>query len=258
MPTRKTTSWSSFCWGENWAGTVHVVGMSETVTGGKLTACTTRLPAQEFLAECKTLVEKATEGPWLYSEVRFGYDAKATPYVAPERGAKNICQVYSDAGMSDAEFIAHSRTAVPRMVAALEGALTVLDVNAFPLNHNPEVLAVEVEEVRLAIEQALGGGAVSDEELREHFCGLCEPSEDRCEWCDRSPEQCKCALSQEPCDGCGRNPDRCECPTADTPEAKVKLTDELINRLLFKYEWDKHFGVKQFRAALEAALGDAE
>ncbi len=79
--------------------------------------------AAEFLAEQKRLTEAATEGPWESDKAVFEYDHKPTPYVAPEFGNRNICQVYSDAGDADAAFIAAARSSVPKLIAAVEAVM---------------------------------------------------------------------------------------------------------------------------------------
>lgn len=76
------------------------------------------------LDDIKARAEKATEGPWTY----MGKDHETTWIESPvedvlihdERGTGHMREDFSWIKQPDAEFIAHARTDIPKLVAALE------------------------------------------------------------------------------------------------------------------------------------------
>lgn len=121
----------------------------------------------EYLAEQKRLAKAASEGPWGSGIARFGYDAKETPYVAPEVGSNVVAQCYATpSAKADAEFIAAARESVPRMIAALEAVLdecqSAVRAQEAPLSPrmhggDPFPARIAAGDVIRAIEAALGG-----------------------------------------------------------------------------------------------------
>lgn len=80
--------------------------------------------AREFLAEQKRLADAATEGPWIADPPNQWGDDDDTPQ-STVRQFDSGSITWDDHGgevfkPEDAEFIAASRTAVPRLVAAIE------------------------------------------------------------------------------------------------------------------------------------------
>uniref|UniRef100_UPI003F495274 hypothetical protein n=1 Tax=Arthrobacter silvisoli TaxID=2291022 RepID=UPI003F495274 len=79
----------------------------------------------EFLAPIRERLAAATEGPWVaeYSGEQgncvIPHDAQST------REAVAITRLYHQ--QADAEFIAHAREDVPRLLAALDGVLALAD-----------------------------------------------------------------------------------------------------------------------------------
>ena len=107
------------------------------------------MTAQEYLAGLKRLAAAATEGPWWATrDLKF-------PDVFSGIGLSDDVRVVSEARLpSDAMFISEARTAVPRLVAALEAVLEVFPQSDDPC---PPRTCVHVDcEVLNAIETVLG------------------------------------------------------------------------------------------------------
>lgn len=105
----------------------------------------------DYLAEVEQREQAATPGPWLPD----GLDINGDYFV--RTGYTSA----SDVGFteSDAEFIAHARTDVPRLVEALRGALAWADLQARPFpdgipDREGEAVAAGLRD---AITEALGG-----------------------------------------------------------------------------------------------------
>lgn len=78
--------------------------------------------AREELAAIRERAEAATEGPWEHVERRF--DGGRVREHSVETHAHVIAD---DLSLNSAEFIAHARTDVPRLVAALGSVLDLAD-----------------------------------------------------------------------------------------------------------------------------------
>jgi len=81
----------------------------------------------ETLREIRERAEAATEGPWEVKE-KFAMTSVRTQDPTARLGFRLVAQVpLRVEDTSDAEFIAHARTDVPRLVEALEAVLKALD-----------------------------------------------------------------------------------------------------------------------------------
>lgn len=82
----------------------------------------------EQLDAIKARAEAATEGPWTRWQVGTSLDQMSlTTMVVSDTARLNICDTSDDStGRADAEFIAHSREDIPRLVTAVE---TVLELH---------------------------------------------------------------------------------------------------------------------------------
>ena len=112
------------------------------------------------LAEIRARVDAATEGPWHDRGDVIAYEAPAKPNFGwPNTGdvayLVNLCP--APALTVDAEFIAHARTDVPRLLDAVEAVLKVLDGQKSPVcldcMHPDCMLETDI---RWAIRSALG------------------------------------------------------------------------------------------------------
>ena len=110
------------------------------------------------LEEIKARAEGATEGPW--STRRFDLDL----FVVAENGALNPINLgyVGNRPEDDAEFIAHARTDIPKLLAALEAVAGELaELDAIQAEHTsffggPNVTAGSVAaNIRSSIEEAL-------------------------------------------------------------------------------------------------------
>lgn len=121
-----------------------------------MTDATTRLAAISVRAEA------ATEGPWHDAHEEFGcVHLGDYGWVASgPRGQGPEYDVDSEQGKADAEFIAHARTDVPALVAALQAVLE-LTPHRYPDADDPARELGEPVlfrgEVRRVIEEALNG-----------------------------------------------------------------------------------------------------
>ena len=80
------------------------------------------MTANDRLAEIQARAEKATDGPWRHSVERERYET--AHYVRHGEGEHLAVFTGNYSGASeDGEFIAHARTDVPALAAALEEAL---------------------------------------------------------------------------------------------------------------------------------------
>lgn len=115
-------------------------------------------PTEQKLADWKAKTDAATEGPWeafeqddafaieARAEDDFGFFVAEPPLYQP-----------------DVEFIAVSRTAMPRLLTAVE---SVLAIEPWPSNPNMQSYELDeaqgyneaLTEIRRAITEALGGG----------------------------------------------------------------------------------------------------
>jgi hypothetical protein len=80
------------------------------------------MTATEVLAAWQNAAAHASEGPWVIEHERVW-----TEPIDPMLGAEIASMSGSRAWMSDAEFIALSRDALPRAVAALQAVLALAD-----------------------------------------------------------------------------------------------------------------------------------
>lgn len=83
---------------------------------------------REALAEIRARADAATEGPWMalvYRKPSAGdegmYDVRAQPHPAMRGFTKLVADAHE--GKADAEFIAHAREDIPRLLDALESLL---------------------------------------------------------------------------------------------------------------------------------------
>jgi hypothetical protein len=100
----------------------------------------------DYLAEVKARAEAATDGPWDIEHGRLWTDpgdAAWAEQIAVFTGSR--------AWMSDAEFIAAARTDVPKLVAALEAVLRLIETEPWDPEEQDAVSAI-----RNAITSALG------------------------------------------------------------------------------------------------------
>jgi hypothetical protein len=83
------------------------------------------MSAVEFLAESKRIEEAATPGEWRAGEDRYAMLNQVRAYFEDHRHSGNtrIAHTYAQAH-ADAEFIAHARTALPRMREALQAVMS--------------------------------------------------------------------------------------------------------------------------------------
>ena len=87
-----------------------------------------------WLQEIRDRADKATPGPWTAEDANPHKPHKRFAFYIPEIMSAPSMPQYDGLTTEDAEFIAHSRTDVPRLIALvgemaekLEGAVTVLD-----------------------------------------------------------------------------------------------------------------------------------
>ena len=132
-----------------------------TVTpGGKVT---NRLSTTDELAAMRARVDEATEGPWTASgEYAGSWEVTYTWRPGTELAECSRVLDVSDMGdacgnQGDAEFIAHARTDVPRLLDAVDAVLRVLDGQKSPVcldcMHPDCMLETDI---RWAITSALG------------------------------------------------------------------------------------------------------
>lgn len=112
------------------------------------------MTARDRLDAIETRANAATGGPWIVYMTMH-----AEPKVIREKGGypagliADPSSAPADYGIADAEFIAHARTDVPALVAALRA---VLDLAVERGDHDPTEW-VHVRDIRAAIDAALGG-----------------------------------------------------------------------------------------------------
>lgn len=94
----------------------------------------------ERLAEIKARAEAATEGPWEHVRDSNEHLADCPPtyesLVTADNGYVAVLDWGNTSTSPDAEFIAHARTDVPALVAALEAVLA-LHSRVFDMNNTP-------------------------------------------------------------------------------------------------------------------------
>ena len=122
------------------------------------------MTAADRLDEIEARANAATTGPWSHclDELR---NRTAVHRIGSSEVNADVAFTYRDRdgrgpGMQDAEFIAHSRTDVPRMVAALRAVLDVCDGLEEAHRANPKQtyeygLEEAAHQVRNAVEAAL-------------------------------------------------------------------------------------------------------
>jgi hypothetical protein len=84
--------------------------------------------ARDALAAIRARAEAATEGPWWGGGSNRRRDAVGLVGRLSDRGTGNAIAVLNGVGMdrvADAQFIAHARTDVPKLVEALEAVLAI-------------------------------------------------------------------------------------------------------------------------------------
>lgn len=123
------------------------------------------MTAADRLAQIEARADAATTGPWSHclDELR---NRTAVHRIGSSEVNADVAFTYRDRdgrgpGMQDAEFIAHARTDVPRLVAALRAVLDVCDGLEEAHRVNPDQafefgLEEAAHQVRNAIEAALG------------------------------------------------------------------------------------------------------
>lgn len=117
------------------------------------------------LDEIQARADNATDGPWQVSP-----DGPAEGYAGPiytESDFTDVPELVSDGTwLPNAEFIAHARTDVPALVAALQAALVKCDrlealavMRDNPYDDFSRGARAAISEIRKPIEAALGGAA---------------------------------------------------------------------------------------------------
>jgi hypothetical protein len=116
--------------------------------------------AREWLDAVEARANAATEGPWVVETPESVYGHDGGPDWAELRWVSDEATVADDdppwigpVGTADAEFIAHARTDVPALVAALRA---VLDLAVERGDHDPTEW-VHVRDIRNTIDTHLGG-----------------------------------------------------------------------------------------------------
>lgn len=108
-----------------------------------------------ILADWKAKTDAATEGPWQYEH---GYESWVRADAARGRNNESglVCE---GAWEGDAEFIAMSRSAFPKLLAAVESVLALCESPyEVPFEDSPPEGGVLVSDIRNAITDALNGG----------------------------------------------------------------------------------------------------
>ena len=121
------------------------------------------MSAADRLDEIEARANAATEGPWTpdeYTEVDPDGFYELSRVIAPDPDGDDWCAigvVHTGILRPDADFIAHARTDVPALVAALQAVLRVCD--ATEATPAPGIVitgaAVSTTNIRRAIEEAL-------------------------------------------------------------------------------------------------------
>ncbi len=84
-------------------------------------------PLQTYLSEIRARVEKATEGPWRISMSGFSVKSNAdNPIVCKNPKGVNAKTIDIKDWLTDADFIAASRTDIPRLLRIVERAVEAL------------------------------------------------------------------------------------------------------------------------------------
>ena len=140
--------------------------------------------ATEWIAQCRELLDAATEGPWLAGPWLVGDDWEGATVEMPDDGSGGTVIIAADMhqgpteGADDAEFIADARTSLPRALDALEAVLKGHRPVSFSFSWRD---GVTMHEACPACQDRAGThpcGCWRDED-QPHVCAVCSDPEHR-------------------------------------------------------------------------------